>query len=91
MKNEVEDIYNADVEMNNALNELRFFKTMRELLNKLGLGEIDEFDDVLIDIASRAEKRASAGNIASKYLSFSKTDKILNFKSKDLSFTSPDF
>ncbi|MCE8167821.1 MAG: hypothetical protein I3273_04400 [Candidatus Moeniiplasma glomeromycotorum] len=51
-----------DEEWENMKNELRFCKTMRELLLALGVStQINEFDDYLLDIADRAEKAKITG------------------------------
>ncbi|KLL02376.1 MAG: hypothetical protein MRERC_2c115 [Mycoplasmataceae bacterium RC_NB112A] len=53
------DTYETDYELENSRNELRFCKTVRELLKALEISKEDnDFDDYLLDIADKTEKKA---------------------------------
>jgi hypothetical protein len=59
----------VDRERENMHYELRFCKTMREILLELGIAsEIDEYDDYLLEIATTAEKEVTAAQYDRKNL-----------------------
>jgi len=52
-------VTNVEEDLKNIRNELRYCLTMRDILKSLGFSKnIDEFDDYLLEIADRAEKRS---------------------------------
>jgi len=52
-------VTNVEEDLKNIRNELRYCLTMRDILKSLGFSKnINEFDDYLLEIADRAEKRS---------------------------------